>query len=119
MTLLLVALVAGVGGALRYLSARFAQAGHGGWFAWGTLTVNVAGSLLLGFLVGLPVEPWLAALLGTGFCGALTTYSTFSFEILGLTRAGQRVLAGAYAVGSVLAGLGAAAAGMLTAGALP
>jgi len=118
MTVLLVALGAAVGAPLRYLTDRFVQARHGSAFPWGTFVVNVAGSLLLGFLVGLPAAPWLSALLGTGFCGALTTYSTFSYEILGLTRSGQRLLAGAYAIGSVLAGLGAAAAGMLAAGAM-
>jgi CrcB protein len=116
-TVLLVALGAAVGAPLRYLTDRFVQARHSSGFPWGTLTVNAAGSLLLGFLLGLPVESWLAALLGTGFCGALTTYSTFSFETLRLAREGERFLAGAYAIGSVLAGLGAASVGFLLAAA--
>jgi fluoride exporter len=91
------------------------QSRHGSTFPWGTFTVNVVGSLLLGFLVGLPVAPWLASLLGTGFCGALTTYSTFSFETLRLVRQGERLLAVAYAIAGVLAGLGAAAVGFLLA----
>lgn len=115
MTLLLVALGAAVGAPLRYLSDRAIQARYGSAFPWGTFTVNVAGSLLLGLLVGLPVAPWLASLLGAGFCGALTTYSTFSYEVLHLGRAGERPTAAAYAIGSVLAGLAAAGAGILLA----
>jgi fluoride exporter len=115
MTVLLVALGAAIGAPLRYLTDRTMQARHGSTFPWGTLTVNVAGSMLLGYLIGLPVPPWLTALLGTGFCGALTTYSTFSFETLRLVREGERMLAVAYAIGSVLAGLGAAYVGLLLA----
>ncbi|GGQ69075.1 fluoride efflux transporter FluC [Couchioplanes azureus] len=113
MTVLLVAVGAAVGAPLRYLTDRYVRARRESPVPWGTLIVNVAGSLLLGFLVGLPVAPAVAALLGTGFCGALTTYSTFGFETVGLVRAGRRALAGAYALGSVLAGLGAASIGYL------
>jgi CrcB protein len=115
MTMLLVALGAAIGAPLRYLTDRAVQARHTSTFPWGTFTVNVAGSLLLGYLLGLPVAPWLAAVLGSGFCGALTTYSTFSFETLRLVRAGERALAMAYAIGSVLAGLGAAYVGLMLA----
>ena len=94
MTVLLVALGAAIGAPLRYLTDRAIQARQGTTFPWGTFTVNVAGSLLLGYLVGLPVAPWMAALLGTGFCGALTTYSTFSYETLRLVREGDRVKRG-------------------------
>ncbi|GAA3955609.1 fluoride efflux transporter CrcB [Actinoplanes auranticolor] len=115
MTMLLVALGAAIGAPLRYLTDRAIQARQTSTFPWGTFTVNVAGSLLLGYLIGLPVAAWLSALLGTGFCGALTTYSTFSYETLRLVLQGERVLAAAYAIGSVLAGLGAAYAGLLLA----
>ncbi|GAA2491024.1 fluoride efflux transporter CrcB [Winogradskya humida] len=112
MTVLFVALGAAVGAALRYLTGRWVKSDS---FPWPTLTVNLAGSLLLGFLVGLPVAPWLAALLGTGFCGALTTYSTFSLETLQLARGGRRLRAAAYVIISLLAGLGAAYLGILIA----
>ena len=112
---LLVIVGAAVGAPLRYATDRIVQSRHDTGFPWGTFTVNVAGSLLLGCLLGLPVAPWLAALLGTGFCGALTTYSTFSFETLRLVRAGERALAMAYAIGGVLAGLGAAYVGLMLA----
>jgi CrcB protein len=118
MTVLLVALGAAVGAPLRYLTDRAIQSRHPSTFPWGTLTVNVAGSLLLGFLLGRPVDPALTAQLGTGFCGALTTYSTFSYETFQLARTGNRFLAAGNALGSVLAGLGAAYGGLLLAQAL-
>ncbi|MEU5673886.1 fluoride efflux transporter CrcB [Micromonospora sp. NPDC047753] len=111
MTVLLIALGAAVGAPLRYLTDRAVQSRHGSAFPWGTLLVNVAGSLLLGVLVGWPVGPAVSALLGTGFCGALTTYSTFSYETLRLTTDGHRLLALANVLGSVAAGLAAATTG--------
>lgn len=118
MTVLLIALGAAVGAPLRYLTDRAVQSRHGSAFPWGTLTVNVVGSLLLGALVGWPVGPEVGALLGTGFCGALTTYSTFSYETLRLTQGGHRLLALANVVGSVAAGLVAATVGYALARAL-
>ncbi|MFI6240145.1 fluoride efflux transporter CrcB [Micromonospora sp. NPDC050795] len=111
MTVLLIALGAAVGAPLRYLTDRAVQSRHGSAFPWGTLLVNVAGSLLLGVLVGWPAGPAVNALLGTGFCGALTTYSTFSYETLRLTTDGHRLLALANVLGSVAAGLAAATTG--------
>ena len=115
MTVLLVALGAAFGAPARYLTDLAFKSRLGDAFPWGTLAVNVAGSMLLGFVLGLPASaPW-AALLGTGFCGALTTYSTFSLETLTLARAGRRPRALAYVLLSVLAGLGAAELGRLVA----
>ncbi|MFD6563951.1 fluoride efflux transporter CrcB [Micromonospora profundi] len=118
MTVLLIALGAAVGAPLRYLVDRAVQSRHDSAFPWGTLTVNVAGSLLLGLLVGLPAGPAVSALLGTGFCGALTTYSTFSYETLCLAQTGKRLLALANVMLSVAAGLAAAVAGYALAHAL-
>ncbi|MET8279978.1 fluoride efflux transporter CrcB [Micromonospora sp. NPDC005174] len=118
MTVLLIALGAAVGAPLRYLTDRAVQSRHTSAFPWGTLTVNVVGSLLLGVLVGVPVGTAVSALLGTGFCGALTTYSTFSYETLRLTRDGDRLLALTNVAGSVAAGLAAASAGYALARAL-
>lgn len=110
---LLVALGAAIGAPARYLVDRAVQARLGGRFPWGTLTVNVVGSLILGVLVGAAGDfpSALATALGTGFCGALTTYSTFGFETVALARRGELARSAAYAVGSVVAGLVAAAAG--------
>jgi CrcB protein len=111
MTLVLVALGAAVGAPLRYLADRVVQARHDTVFPWGTFTVNVAGSALLGFLAALPAGSGLTALAGTGFCGALTTYSTFGYETLRLAEGGARAYAALNVVGSVAAGLGAACGG--------
>lgn len=118
MTVLLIALGAALGAPLRYLTDRAVQARHDSPFPWGTLTVNVAGSLLLGVVAGLPAGPAVTALVGTGFCGALTTWSTLSYETLRLHRERARFHALANVLASVLAGLGAAFLGWAVARAL-
>jgi len=115
MMVLLVALGAGIGAPLRYLTDRAVQSRHESDFPWGTLTVNVAGSFLLGLLTAVPADPAVTALLGTGFCGALTTYSTFSYETLQLARSRRQWQAVANVLVSVLAGLGAAYLGSIAA----
>ena len=76
MTALLVALGAAVGAPLRYLVGHLLD----GRIHWGTLAVNLVGSALLGGLVGAAVDGHWLALLGTGFCGGLTTYSAFAVQ---------------------------------------
>jgi CrcB protein len=114
MSFLFVAVGAAVGAPLRYLVDRAVQGCHDSLFPWGTFAVNVAGSLILGFLVGgaTAVPGDLMALLGTGLCGTLTTYSTFGFETIRLIedRAGFYALANVIA--SIVAGLGAAFVGI-------
>jgi fluoride exporter len=122
MILLMVCLGAIVGAPARYLTDRAIQSRHDSVFPWGTLIVNVIGSLILGVLIGVatrhhvPAEA--VAAIGTGFCGALTTYSTFGFETVRLAEDGARLYALLNAVGSVAAGLGAAAAGYILGAAL-
>ncbi|MEH0542044.1 fluoride efflux transporter CrcB [Streptomyces sp. B21-105] len=102
-----------IGAPLRYLTDRVVQSRHDSVFPWGTFVVNVVGCLVLGTLTGAAaVGPDLRLFLGTGLCGALTTYSTFSYETLRLTETGAGLQAAANAVGSVLVGLGAAFAGV-------
>ncbi|WP_432102705.1 fluoride efflux transporter FluC [Streptomyces sp. bgisy091] len=111
MTWLLVVCGGAVGAPLRYLTDRAVQARQGRGvayvFPWGTLTANAAGSLLLGVLTGVSLSGPLHALLGTGLCGALTTYSTFSYETLRLAETGRAFLAVANVLVSLLVGLGA------------
>ncbi|MFF9688175.1 fluoride efflux transporter CrcB [Streptomyces sp. NPDC014623] len=120
MNWLLVALGGAAGASLRYLTDRAVQARHGAGlpyvFPWGTFTVNASGSLLLGVLTGAAVSTPVYALLGTGLCGALTTYSTFSYETLRLAEEGRGFLAGANVLASLLVGLGAVFLGVELAG---
>ncbi|GAA3781016.1 hypothetical protein GCM10022225_81750 [Plantactinospora mayteni] len=82
---------------------------------WATFMVNVAGSLVLGLLAGAgaALPGWVGALVGTGFCGALTTYSTFGYETVQLLRSGPggRGWAVLNVLASLVVGLGAAALG--------
>ena len=112
MTALLVVLGAVAGAPLRYVTDRLMNGRHDSKFPWGTFTVNVAGSALLGLLVAIPVSGSAQVLLETGFCGTLTTYSTFSYETVLLARSGARTLALLNIVASVLGCFGAAYVGM-------
>jgi CrcB protein len=110
-TWLLVALGAAVGAPARYLADRAVQHRALGTRPWGTMTVNVAGSFLLGVVAATAGSGAWSALVGTGFCGALTTYSTFGYETVRLASSGDGWGA-AWNVGvSTFVGLGAAALG--------
>ncbi|MFE7750719.1 fluoride efflux transporter CrcB [Streptomyces sp. NPDC057428] len=119
---LLVAIGGAVGAPLRYLTDRAVQARHDTVFPWGTFTVNVVGCLILGFLTGAALSGTaghtVQLLLGVGLCGALTTYSTFSYETLRLAESGARFFAAANVVASIVAGLGAVFVGIAFAQAL-
>ena len=90
MTALLVAVGAAVGAPLRYVVDRWIQARHDMLFPWGTFVVNVVGSFVLGCLLGARPDASTVAALGTGFCGALTTYSTLAYETARLFEDGAR-----------------------------
>ena len=81
-------------------------------FPWSTLLINVLGSLLLAFayryLVGMVQREQLKLIFAVGFCGAFTTFSTFSLETLRLLEDGRWSRAGAYVLASVLLSVGAA-----------
>lgn len=108
----MVALGAAMGAPARYLVDLTLQRRLGPAFPWGTLTVNAVGSLLLGSLLALSLPPEALALLGTGFCGALTTYSTFAHETVHLARAGARRRALVNVCAHLVLGLGAAWLGL-------
>lgn len=116
MRFLLVAAGAVVGAPLRYLTDRAVQARHDSSFPWGTFAVNVVGSVVLGFVTGATLAGdaphWVQLLVGTGFCGALTTYSTFSYETLRLYEQNAKLAALANVTASVLAAVGAATLGV-------
>lgn len=106
--IVLAVLIGGMLGApARYLADRMIQARHDSVFPLGTFAVNVLGSAVLGFLLGAQAHLGLPAtafaLLGTGFCGGLTTFSTFSYETFRLLEDGAVGEAGVNMLGSLLA----------------
>lgn len=117
MTWLLIAAGAALGAPLRYMVDRLVQRRHESVYPWGTLVVNVAGSFALGVLAGLAMDGRAGdntiAILGIGFCGAFTTYSTFSYETIQLFTEGARRYALANLGANVVASVLAAAAGWL------
>jgi fluoride exporter len=121
-TVLLVLVGGAIGAPVRYLADLFVQSRHDSVFPWGTFSVNVVGSLILGataggvFAAGGP--HWLLTLVGTGFCGALTTFSTFGFETVRLVEEGSLLEAGLNCTASVATGLAACAGGWALASAL-
>jgi CrcB protein len=113
---LLVILGAAVGAPVRYLTDRWVQSTHGTGFPWGTFTVNIVASFVLGLVTGIAataaVSPAVAVLIGTGFCGALSTWSTLGYETVRLAEDRAWTQAAFNIVVSVLAGLGAAGLGL-------
>jgi fluoride exporter len=105
-----------IGAPCRYFLDRVVSNRFTSGLPWGTFTINITGSFILGFLTGLSLHhhlPELAkALLASGFCGAYTTFSTFTFETFRLLEDGQLIEAGGNVVVSVLVGLAGAAAGV-------
>lgn len=119
MIALLVGLGALIGAPTRYLTDRAIQSGHDTRMPWGTLTVNVVASLVLGVVFGdTHVAPDVIALVGTGFCGSLSTFSTFSFETVRLADDREWFHAFANTLISLLAGLGAVSLGFAIGAAL-
>ena len=122
MTLLVIGLGGAFGAVSRYVASGWVQTFTGGFFPWGTMTVNVGGSLALGFLMiwfqSTASSPELRDLVTVGFLGSFTTFSTFSYETAAMLRDGEWWRAGGYTAGSVALGLMAVAAGAFLAAAL-
>ncbi|MGI5212646.1 fluoride efflux transporter FluC [Plantactinospora sp. CA-290183] len=121
MTWALVLLGGAVGAVCRFGAIRFAER-RARPLPWATLLVNVVGALLLGVLAGAGsrLPGWLGTLVGTGFCGALTTYSTFGYETVRLAAGGPagRGWALLNVVATLGVGVGAASLGWLLGGML-
>lgn len=102
----------GAGSLLRYLIGVWMPRAHPGAFPVATLAINVAGSLLLGWLLrrfeAVPSAPALRAALTVGVCGGFTTFSAFSVEVVTLLQAGRPGRAAVYVLASVVAGVAAA-----------
>lgn len=110
-----------VGAPTRFVVDQLVNTRAGGRFPWGTYAINASGAFLLGLISGLVayrgLGPLPAQMLGTGFCGAYTTFSTFSYETVRLLEEGTPAAALHNVAGSLVVGLLAAAAGMAIAAA--
>lgn len=107
-----------IGAPTRYLADRLVQSVHRTAFPWGTFTVNVIASFVLGFVGSATANAAVGLAVGTGFCGALSTYSTFSYESMRLIEGQKAPLALANAGLSIVVGLSAAIAGAAAGGVL-
>lgn len=116
MVVIAVGLAAALGAVLRFLMDRWVHGRLGFEFPWGTIAVNVSGSLPLGFVTGLGLHHGLPAdavtIVGAGLLGGYTTWSTYLWESLALADGGAQRAAGLNLLGSLALGLGAAAAGL-------
>lgn len=105
-----VALGGRAGTLARYLLQGWIQDRTGSTFPWGTLVINIAGSLALGFIIrfstgSTTLSPETRGALTIGFCGAFTTMSTFGYETVALLGDGQYLRAGLYLSGTILGSL--------------
>jgi CrcB protein len=111
MNLLLVFAGGAIGAPTRFVMDRLMQRWYDSAFPWATLVINVSGSFVLGSLVALQPSTQILTLLGTGFCGGLTTFSTFGWETVQLLETGDLKRAALNALGSLTLGILAALAG--------
>lgn len=116
MLIALLVLGGAVGAPARYLVDGLVQSRARGVFPWGTFVINISGSFVLGVVTGAALYHGLGPLpktaVGTGFCGAYTTFSTFSYETVRLLEEGSVATASFNAIASVVVGLAAAAGGI-------
>lgn len=112
---LYVAVGGAAGSLLRYAAGEALGPYRPGAFPWHTFWVNLAGSLLVGLVLALVARDdphHLRALVAVGFCGGLTTFSTFSWETVGMLQTRAYGMAAAYVGGSLLAGMLAVVLGL-------
>ena len=117
---LAISVAAIVGANLRYLLSRLAAREFGSVFPYGTLTINIVGSFIVGFFViwtteRVLLDPRWRLLVVVGFCGSFTTFSSYAFETISLFERGQWGLMLANFFGNNVLCLGAALAGMVLA----
>lgn len=115
-TLLAVSAASALGAPARYLLDRAIAGRRSSALPLGTMAINLTGAFLLGLLTGLAAHHGLpkeaVVVLGTGFCGAYTTFSTFSYETMRLVEDGSIAEAGTNVAVSLAAGMGMAALGL-------
>lgn len=119
LVLLGVAIAGMVGAPARFLIDRYVQSRRSGVFPAGTFFINAVGAGLLGFLTGLFLNGSLGSpslnVIGVGFCGSFTTFSTFSYETVRLAEEGELAAAASNVAASLAVGLLAAALGLVIA----
>ncbi|MEY4530613.1 MAG: hypothetical protein RLZZ156_1334 [Deinococcota bacterium] len=108
MNLVFIAVFGALGSLARYGIGLWG-ASHGLLFPWGTLLINVLGSLILGFVATLALEQQISETMrlaiAVGFCGAFTTFSTFELEVMNAILEGRFAIAIAYVASSLVLGL--------------
>jgi CrcB protein len=115
-----IAVGGGIGAVSRYLVSNWFLQVLGPGFPWGTLTINVTGSFVIGVVLQMAADrpdfsPYLRLFLATGILGGYTTFSTFAYETLSLGSTNRIVPALLYSVGSVVVGVAAAILGVVSA----
>ena len=120
MTYVGVAVAGALGAVARYVLHALVHDRVRGVLPWGTFVINVSGSLLLGLIAGFALYHGLSdtpkAVLGSGFCGGFTTFSTFAYDTVGLAEEGARTTALVNTLASTAAALVAAGIGLAVAG---
>ena len=117
LNVILVAVGGAIGSVARYLTGQFALRQFGPNFPWGTLAVNIVGSLAIGIFAELIArrfsapQEWRLFII-TGFLGGFTTFSAFSLDVAALADRGDLFLALAYIAASLLVSLFAVFAGL-------
>lgn len=110
------AVCGGLGACTRFFLDALIKARTSGALPWGTITINISGSFLLGLITGLVLGNYLPPAwqlaVGTGFLGGYTTFSTASFETVKLIQAGKPVAGALNAFGTLIGAVGAALCGL-------
>ena len=111
----------GIGSVLRYLGKILCEKSLSGVFPYATFSVNIIGSFFIGFITALMfyktnfVSPQIKLFLTIGLAGGVTTFSTYSFEVVSLFREGHFIIGCVYSILSVIMSLGAVVIGALLA----
>lgn len=97
-----------IGALLRTALSKWFPSGDASW-PWAVFATNIAGAFVLGYFVTrlqerLPLSTYRRPLLGTGFCGAFTTFSTMQIELIAMLRSHHYALAAGYAIATILCG---------------
>lgn len=120
--ILVISIGGAIGAVLRYFASLYFAKSMGSSFPWGTLLINMSGSLGLGIVYGvalnIPIHPQLKAFITIGLLGAFTTFSTFSLETVVMLREGEFFRMALYLAGTTVGGMACAFLGITVGGIL-